>query len=125
MPPEVAARSKLQDLPPEGEAAKVKDQETQDNASDRRTVYTTTFYIGLKVEPRQAHETSVRRFDISYPTLDFTQRVKQWDQYDESAMGIVVRHIKGYVSRTHTRSCLLYTSPSPRDRQKSRMPSSA
>ena len=25
----------------------------------------------------------------------------------------------------HIRSCLLYTSPSPRDRQKSRMPSSA
>ena len=25
----------------------------------------------------------------------------------------------------HCRSCLLYTSPSPRDRQKSRMPSSA
>mgnify|MGYP001941361459 FL=1 len=106
MPPDVAARSKLQDLPPEGEAAKVKDQEAQDKASDRRTVYTTTFYIGLKVEPRQAHETSVRRFDISYPTLDFTQRVKQWDQYDESAMGIVVRHIKGYVSTTHVRSHL-------------------
>lgn len=106
MPPDVAARSKLQDLPPEGEAAKVKDQEAQDKASGRRTVYTTTFYIGLKVEPRQAHETSVRRFDISYPTLDFTQRVKQWDQYDESAMGIVVRHIKGYVSTTHVRSHL-------------------
>ena len=27
--------------------------------------------------------------------------------------------------RTHTKDCLLYTSPSPRDRQKSRMPSSA
>ena len=27
--------------------------------------------------------------------------------------------------RTHSWSCLLYTSPSPRDRQKSRMPSSA
>ena len=26
---------------------------------------------------------------------------------------------------TNTRNCLLYTSPSPRDRQKSRMPSSA
>ena len=26
---------------------------------------------------------------------------------------------------THTHTCLLYTSPSPRDRQKSRMPSSA
>ena len=29
------------------------------------------------------------------------------------------------VARTHVRACLLYTSPSPRDRQKSRMPSSA
>ena len=28
-------------------------------------------------------------------------------------------------TRIHTRYCLLYTSPSPRDRQKSRMPSSA
>ena len=26
---------------------------------------------------------------------------------------------------THPQTCLLYTSPSPRDRQKSRMPSSA
>ena len=31
----------------------------------------------------------------------------------------------GVVLRTHTSPCLLYTSPSPRDRQKSRMPSSA
>ena len=29
------------------------------------------------------------------------------------------------LSRTFINSCLLYTSPSPRDRQKSRMPSSA
>ena len=28
-------------------------------------------------------------------------------------------------SGVHLRDCLLYTSPSPRDRQKSRMPSSA
>ena len=42
MPPEVAARSKLQDLPPEGEAAKVKDQETPDNASDRRPAVSET-----------------------------------------------------------------------------------
>ena len=31
----------------------------------------------------------------------------------------------GYRERGHFPSCLLYTSPSPRDRQKSRMPSSA
>ena len=34
--------------------------------------------------------------------------------------------LTGYVqARQEGRSCLLYTSPSPRDRQKSRMPSSA
>ena len=31
----------------------------------------------------------------------------------------------GIVGETHIWDCLLYTSPSPRDRQKSRMPSSA
>ena len=31
----------------------------------------------------------------------------------------------GYIHQTQTHPCLLYTSPSPRDRQKSRMPSSA
>ena len=31
----------------------------------------------------------------------------------------------GFVKSDPTRACLLYTSPSPRDRQKSRMPSSA
>ena len=30
-----------------------------------------------------------------------------------------------YVQSTFNNTCLLYTSPSPRDRQKSRMPSSA
>ena len=34
--------------------------------------------------------------------------------------------VKGSLSvRNHSSICLLYTSPSPRDRQKSRMPSSA
>ena len=33
--------------------------------------------------------------------------------------------IEGLSYPIHCRSCLLYTSPSPRDRQKSRMPSSA
>ena len=38
------------------------------------------------------------------------------------------QHVKAfprYISATHSLCCLLYTSPSPRDRQKSRMPSSA
>ena len=33
--------------------------------------------------------------------------------------------LEGVVDRDQNKICLLYTSPSPRDRQKSRMPSSA
>ena len=32
---------------------------------------------------------------------------------------------QGFIKGYHAEVCLLYTSPSPRDRQKSRMPSSA
>ena len=34
-------------------------------------------------------------------------------------------YVVAYAGRSLNRNCLLYTSPSPRDRQKSRMPSSA
>ena len=40
----------------------------------------------------------------------------------ELALAVGPRQI---VANLHYRPCLLYTSPSPRDRQKSRMPSSA
>ena len=44
-----------------------------------------------------------------------------------SQKGEVSEEIAGgvFVLREKSKSCLLYTSPSPRDRQKSRMPSSA
>ena len=41
----------------------------------------------------------------------------------EAAMVPIENSLAGRVA--DTQSCLLYTSPSPRDRQKSRMPSSA
>jgi len=40
-------------------------------------------------------------------------------------MGIVIEVGKGGVKITDSQGCLLYTSPSPRDRTRSRMPSSA
>ena len=58
------------------------------------------------------------------PTVDAGQPL-------ESTVGTLLRlhGARVVVDRTHApwsrRSCLLYTSPSPRDRQKSRMPSSA
>ncbi|GJE84860.1 poly-A polymerase [Phanerochaete sordida] len=57
-------------------------------------VYSTTFYIGLAIEPKQAGAVGPRRLDISYPTTEFTKQVKMWEKFDESLMGIIVRHIK-------------------------------
>ncbi|KAF8638592.1 hypothetical protein AX17_002133 [Amanita inopinata Kibby_2008] len=57
-------------------------------------VYSTTFYIGLMIEPKQPGSSGPRRLDISYPTTEFTKLVKMWEKYDEATMGIVVRHIK-------------------------------
>ncbi|KAL4076329.1 poly-A polymerase [Scleroderma citrinum] len=59
-----------------------------------KTVYSTTFYIGLLVQPKPTGSTGPRRLDISYPTTEFTKLVKMWEKYDENTMGIVVRHIK-------------------------------
>ncbi|KAF5333209.1 hypothetical protein D9611_002745 [Ephemerocybe angulata] len=59
-----------------------------------RTIYTTSFYIGLAIKPKPAGVTGPRKLDISYPTTDFTKMVKMWDKYDEATMGIYVRHIR-------------------------------
>ena len=42
-----------------------------------------------------------------------------------NAYDTVTRPIQTVLNAVNSGSCLLYTSPSPRDRQKSRMPSSA
>ena len=47
-----------------------------------------------------------------------------WDTFSATA-GKVRDGATGAVACDHYHRCLLYTSPSPRDRQKSRMPSSA
>ena len=43
----------------------------------------------------------------------------------DSALATEPRIEQWFVHRSNKMNCLLYTSPSPRDRQKSRMPSSA
>ena len=42
-----------------------------------------------------------------------------------SESGLLIPLIQAYAATKSILGCLLYTSPSPRDRQKSRMPSSA
>ncbi|RDB20208.1 Poly(A) polymerase pla1 [Hypsizygus marmoreus] len=70
---------------------KKEDIEGKEGAS---IVYSTTFYIGLAIEPKQPGAVGPRRLDISYPTTEFTKLVKMWENFNEATMGIVVRHIK-------------------------------
>ena len=63
---------------------------------------------------------------IINPEDDYTSELKNilrpftYRRYLDFTTIDALRHMKGLINR-----CLLYTSPSPRDRQKSRMPSSA
>lgn len=99
IPEEVAKRTKMEALSKQDEATvKEQDEAAQQQAAKEghRMIWTTTFFIGLQVEPRSASAPpgAPRRLDISYPTTEFTRMVKQWEQFDDSSMGIVVRHIK-------------------------------
>ncbi|KAJ7639530.1 poly-A polymerase [Roridomyces roridus] len=57
-------------------------------------VYTTTFYIGLMIEPKQVGAVGPRRLDISYPTQEFTKLVRLWEKFDEASMSVVVQHMR-------------------------------
>ena len=65
----------------------------------------------------------IKHSEICYPPPhpDFIDKV------DTTYPGIVVEYPNGYQIEdgVHRIACLLYTSPSPRDKRQSRMPSSA
>lgn len=58
------------------------------------TIFTTTFYVGIGVMPKDPNNPSSRKLDISWPTNEFIKMVKSWDQFDVEKMGIVISHIK-------------------------------
>ncbi|KAH9943190.1 polymerase [Epithele typhae] len=77
--PEAVAKRKKEDI------------EDKDGA---RTVYTTSFYIGIAVAPKQPGATGPRKLDISYPITEFTKVVKLWEKFEDPKMGIYVRNLK-------------------------------
>ena len=58
-------------------------------------------------------------------TILFCDLVDSTSRFDLADPEDVRTTLASYLSRVEREICLLYTSPSPRDRQKSRMPSSA
>ena len=96
--------------------------------------YTTMAFIGIFLDKATNNNTVVNKLkeipeilECHYTTGDWSVLVKLICKDNEDLMKILTKKIqiiKG-VSRTETYICLLYTSPSPRDRTRSRMPSSA
>ena len=79
----------------------------------------------------------MRIIQTSYPrvkkiyTYDITQEELDklkftWEEFQDALVeDDHERHMEAYDAWTEFYTCLLYTSPSPRDRTRSRMPSSA
>ncbi|KAA1134141.1 polynucleotide adenylyltransferase [Puccinia graminis f. sp. tritici] len=80
------------DVPPDVKGRTLADIEGKEGSG---AVYTSSFFIGLLVQPKPAGHTGPRKLDISYPVGEFTRMVKQWEGYAEDSMGIIVRYIKG------------------------------
>ena len=58
-------------------------------------------------------------YDLDYKNIDFTvEENRKLYRIGRGEQGVLL-------VRPYTNDCLLYTSPSPRDRTRSRMPSSA
>ena len=53
------------------------------------------------------------------------KKIEEFIRVDHAGERGAVKIYEGQLLALNTLVCLLYTSPSPRDRQKSRMPSSA
>ncbi|CAG8743235.1 5506_t:CDS:2, partial [Acaulospora morrowiae] len=71
--------------------------ESSQNGTEKnigQTLYTTTFYVGLLINPREAGSTSPRQLNISWPTQEFMKLVRSWDKFDEKTMDITIKYVK-------------------------------
>jgi poly(A) polymerase len=69
-------------------------QQNSDEVKYPRPIYTTSFYIGLKISDSKPGDAAVRKLDITWPARDFMTMCKSWETYNDQSMGISVRHIK-------------------------------
>ena len=79
------------------------------------------FSVGLNTDPGTFSNNTTDRST----SLPFFRRKKFTDTYYVYRLSEAQQYVAGKQDGVYYLSCLLYTSPSPRDRQKSRMPSSA
>ena len=90
--------------------------------------YSASIVDGMKTIVCKLKENPLNYTSVGYPTDEL--HIPQWFKdlpFDDALMEttIVDQKVENLLGVLKWKICLLYTSPSPRDRQKSRMPSSA
>ena len=84
-------------------------------------------YVLVNVEP--GSESDVHKVALSLDCVtDANMLFGDYDlivKIEASSMGEIARHVVESIRAIPGVACLLYTSPSPRDKRQSRMPSSA
>ena len=94
--------------------------------SGRRTILACLVLVTARLEQKtQAVGVAVLRGHESGRRTIIACRVLVTARLEQKTQAVGVAVLRGNESGRRTSLCLLYTSPSPRDRQKSRMPSSA
>ncbi|CAO3610322.1 unnamed protein product [Mucor hiemalis] len=68
---------------------------TPEEIKSMRKTYTTTFYIGLRVEPITDESPGPRKLNLVWPTTEFLKSAKIWDKYNQKTMGITLKNLKG------------------------------
>ena len=92
------------------------------NVPDATGTNNTVATAALKSVPKALTEAEVALQAQFDSRIDADGKVEPRDWMPDAYRKTLVRQISQHA---HSEICLLYTSPSPRDRQKSRMPSSA
>ncbi|GJJ76201.1 poly(A) polymerase [Entomortierella parvispora] len=67
-----------------------------DDSQEPKTMYTSTFYVGLSIPPREPGTKTQRQLALATPKNEFVALVKTWDQYDEQTMSVIVKHIRSH-----------------------------
>ena len=94
---------------------------------------TKTFADQAKIENRARMAELMQRTILTFSSMNFGkesswalgEQSSLWDEFNERLMENFSEKISGEPKEELLKTCLLYTSPSPRDQRGSRMPSSA
>ena len=82
--------------------------------------------VGLSIASTSTHEQDPDMTVLGLPNLNVTEDEEMPSEIERESSSLMLAQTQtGDSSPEDSNDCLLYTSPSPRDRQKSRMPSSA